>query len=78
MKTPYTEDWNDNRTMEWYAGKKVRYVKNIRRRYTKFVLTFNSIWIRLSWKLKTSMKPQAYAIHIKDIFVVENELKQEM
>ncbi|XP_023322475.1 uncharacterized protein LOC111696916 [Eurytemora carolleeae] len=22
VKTPYTEDWNDNRTMEWYAGKK--------------------------------------------------------
>jgi hypothetical protein len=23
VMTPYTEDWGDNRTMEWYAGKKV-------------------------------------------------------
>jgi hypothetical protein len=23
VMTPYTEDWGDNKTMEWYAGKKV-------------------------------------------------------
>ena len=22
--TPYTEDWGDNKTAEWYAGKKVK------------------------------------------------------
>ena len=29
VKTPYTEDWADNRTAQWYAGKKVAYCVSV-------------------------------------------------